>query len=507
MTSNVNLFGMVEKYLNGELDEATKMVFLQELEVNDELANELRLQMEIAESALENDVMNLRSALQDVREEYDVEEDLELAFDDEYSFGLSEEISYIEEVEDNFMDLELDSLESSLHKMHLNQHKKAAKENVHEVYRKDYGQDSASSDDMMNMEDEELLNEVAGALKEREVMDLRASLKHISKNVEAHQYTSEELDDYVSGELPEEFLAEFEDELAFNIGLQDDVKLYQEIDDAGSENDIISLRASLEDIRDKNVATNRDTEEIEQYIEGELDNDALRAFEEEMDFNLDLAEEVALHQDINAAIEETDIMALRDNLNSLRKEEEKIEKKDTRGIIKLKGRVRKMWSAAAACAVLLLAVGGVLNMTSHPTSDQIHGQFYEKFEMSGVVRSGGTGMSLELKQAISNYQQSNFGVAAALLEEQLKTSNDPVIHFYAGATYQEMERFKDAIAHLEKVVVDKDNMFVEKAEWYLALCYIETNQKKRALEYLQQIANNEDSYYRRKAKKIIKYMK
>jgi len=55
-----------------------------------------------------------------------------------------------------------------------------------------------------------------------------------------------------------------------------------------------------------------------------------------------------------------------------------------------------------------------------------------------------------------------------------------VAHFYSGASFQETGQYKNAINEYQMVINDKDNLFIEQAQWYIGLCYLQTNDSKKA---------------------------
>ena len=52
---------------------------------------------------------------------------------------------------------------------------------------------------------------------------------------------------------------------------------------------------------------------------------------------------------------------------------------------------------------------------------------------------------------------------------------------------------------------DKDNLYVEQADWYLGLIYLMNNQRQMAIAQFEHIANG-DSYYASQAEEIRKYL-
>ncbi|WP_299584733.1 hypothetical protein, partial [uncultured Sunxiuqinia sp.] len=136
------------------------------------------------------------------------------------------------------------------------------------------------------------------ALQEKDIQDLRANLKQIAANIPAHQRTPQEIEQYNNNELDEMQLIDFEQELLLCSDLEKDIELYKEIDQAAAETDIMNLRASLQSIQQTEASTTQKMEEIDQYINLELTDEKLAAFEAELAENPDLEAEIRLINDI-----------------------------------------------------------------------------------------------------------------------------------------------------------------------------------------------------------------
>lgn len=93
-----------------------------------------------------------------------------------------------------------------------------------------------------------LHGEIDLAVQEKDIIRLREGLQSMMQNEYSHSRSIEEIEDYLSEELDESVLADFEAELMMNSGLASDVAFHREIDKAAMETDVISLRARLQGI-------------------------------------------------------------------------------------------------------------------------------------------------------------------------------------------------------------------------------------------------------------------
>ncbi len=76
---------------------------------------------------------------------------------------------------------------------------------------------------------------------------------------------------------------------------------------------------------------------------------------------------------------------------------------------------------------------------------------------------------------------------------------------YGVSNYEE-ENYPEAKQSFTKVIDNNNNLFLEDAQWYLALCYLKTDEKEKAIDQLNFIKKSE-SIYRDDARKILRKMK
>lgn len=79
---------------------------------------------------------------------------------------------------------------------------------------------------------------------------------------------------------------------------------------------------------------------------------------------------------------------------------------------------------------------------------------------------------------------------------------DANAQFYLGMCYYEIGKYKLAAKYFEENLNNENNIFHQESEFYQALCFLNSQQKDRALSQLQIIANNK-GFYSVKAKEII----
>jgi tetratricopeptide (TPR) repeat protein len=162
-------------------------------------------------------------------------------------------------------------------------------------------------------------------------------------------------------------------------------------------------------------------------------------------------------------------------------------------------------STVAAAIILLLGITGLLS--KQMSQGEIYQKFYTKYETSGIVRSANLTANQTLTEALQKFDNQEYQAALNLFSQVIDNDqNNMVGHFYSGIALQETGKYKNAIKEFETVTIDKDNLFTEQAEWYMALCFLQTNENKKAYKQFKKIAEKE-GFYQQKAKAILRKSK
>lgn len=497
------LYEKIDRYLSLEMSPDEHAEFEAKMQQYPGLSAEVSLQREVIESVAESDILKLRNSLERIiKSENNQKEDCAESVVSEYAeynFGLSAELSSIKEFQKTVESADVNRLAHSLPRLHLYQHQDSERENIHQFYRDQY--ESNNEEELFSVSDEHLFSEIGESLSEKDIFDLRSNLTQIAAGMADHQYLMSDIDAYLSGELDQEKNTLLEEELEYHLSLRREVNLHREIENAVQEEDIMALRMSLNIIRDEGDHSLCQTEEIDRYLSGDLKEEEELMFESDVLGNAVLRAELELHKEIEAAMIEQDVIRLRTQLNSIGKE-----------VVKEKGRsIRMPWRKIAVVSVaasLMLMVGIRSVMPPTGNSDtELYTSYYSPYEGSGIARSGNAGVDNTLTIALQKFNARDYDSALSLFQQVIAYDSDnPVGHFYSGVSYQETGRFTQAIAAYEVVVKDKDNLFVEQSEWYIGLCYLQTQERKKAYRQLERISKS-NSYYNKKAEAIIRKMK
>ncbi|MEI6580278.1 MAG: hypothetical protein WCN92_12575, partial [Eubacteriales bacterium] len=304
MIRKTEYFEQTDKYLSSELTPPELKEFEIQMEIDPGLAEEVCLHLDVEQAMCEQDIISLRNNLnQIVQNQTECASNENIGVFDSFSFGLTEEFSSRKNSNAQLNPDDIFNFGHSFPKIHLYQHKIAGKENIHQFYKEQFGSNPASGEESaFSQFEEELFADIQNALGENDIFDIRANLVQIAQSMPAHQYSVEEIEDYIYNQMGHGLKVQFEEELATNPNLANEVRLVGEIDLAGAETDVISLRASLNEIQKSESQPSASIEELEGYIHSELSGEELASFEAELASNQKLMGEIDLIKNIDLAL-------------------------------------------------------------------------------------------------------------------------------------------------------------------------------------------------------------
>jgi len=303
---------------------------------------DFKLFHEIEEAILDSDTEVLRNQIKNII----VEQKATFA-KMSAAFDLADEVDMESILTENDLPEDIADYFESLPKIHIENHQRSESEVVHQFYKEQQSSVSEvdESDDLDT--DIELWQEIGSAILEKDMMDLRANLRQISKASHSHTYSMEDLENYVEGNMSAAALEQFEEDLAFNPSLSKDIDLLIDLDEALAESDVIEMRDLLVEIMSRESSLSHSLEEIESFIYDELDETSKESFTSELNENDDLRSELLLMRELDIALSESDIMDLRQELRELSVNVMTREEKSILPFRKSLGGLKKIGAAAA----------------------------------------------------------------------------------------------------------------------------------------------------------------
>jgi len=240
---------------------------------------------------------------------------------------------------------------------------------------------------------------------------------------------------------------------------------------------------------------------IEEYLDGTLPTTELAAMRERLKLDKGLRSEVRLHQEVNEAIREKQVIALRHTLDSIHQQTYPAR------TLRLGDMLHKprVYYVAASLA-LLLSVGGVLlrQAPGDLTNQEVYQKYYEPYQASVTYRSGNDLIDQLLLDAMQYYEAGDYENASNLFEQVLyKRDGDMAVTLYSGISSMEMERYNKAGKNFKNIIKHNKNLYLEQAQWYLALCYIKTDSLTKAEGILSKLITDE-TFYKEDAQEVLK---
>jgi len=240
---------------------------------------------------------------------------------------------------------------------------------------------------------------------------------------------------------------------------------------------------------------------IERYIAGEMGDDERQWFEKELDGNASLKAELDLRKRTDQVLRGRDVMSLRNKLTAIEKqrsESEALPKKP----------VKPSLVRSAAVITILALLGSLYLFRTHNSgSDELLGRYYKVYEPPAGQRSGQVAENPDFTMALEFYNTNDFANAALFFSKVVENNpRDMQSVLLNGVSNFEEKRYPEAKKSFVTVIDDNNNLFIEAAKWYLALCYLKTSEAEKASVLLKNISD-EDGIYSRDARKLLRSLK
>lgn len=236
---------------------------------------------------------------------------------------------------------------------------------------------------------------------------------------------------------------------------------------------------------------------IERYLANDMAYAEMRSFEKEIALNRSLSGELEFTRNIDKALERDDVIDFRLKLVSARNEY-----KGTKSEIPVIHVQRKRFWYAAASLVLLASIASVLyfNFSGSNSNDALFKKYYTSENIVDVTRSG----DANIVEAIIRFQEKDYKASSKLFGQILEkdTQNFAGWFFYGISCIETGESLKAETA-FNHIIADNQNLYVEHAEWYLALCYLKSDQSYKAKIQLEKIAAETENFHQSDAKHLL----
>ena len=250
----------------------------------------------------------------------------------------------------------------------------------------------------------------------------------------------------------------------------------------------------------------RDRYILQKYLDNELSEKELARFEQELNASPELLVDLDLYKEVDEAIADTEVLDFRAQLTDLREETRRLETG------KRVFRFTRPWHYAASAALALLVAIGLATVLGRPLSNNdLFAKYMKPYELVLTNRSADSETKTTtylMSKAQEHYLNSEFEAAITYYAEVLDLNSDMMeADFYLGMSHLEIEQHKEASESLIRVIAHDDNLYIQKAEWYLAGCLLAMGETDQARRKFASIASTSSHYYSDDAAKILKRMK
>jgi len=236
---------------------------------------------------------------------------------------------------------------------------------------------------------------------------------------------------------------------------------------------------------------------IERYNAGEMDKTEIKWFEKELNGNDSLCQEVMIRKKADQMLLHHDLISLRNKLSSL-------EKARKEKLVESAAKKATAIRYAAAFAGLVL-IGSLFMITGkNQGTASLYSKNFSAYESPGPSRTPQLSVDDQFVKALQYYSEKDFLNAKALFTEYLNNNpeNMQAMLLY-GVTEMENKNYPDAKSSFNKIINNRNNLYIDHARWYLALCNIATGETAEAKQQMLAIKKS-DSIYRNKARKILR---
>lgn len=239
---------------------------------------------------------------------------------------------------------------------------------------------------------------------------------------------------------------------------------------------------------------------IERYIAGEMDEAERLWFIKEMDDNEKLRREIELRNKTDAILKNKDLLELRNKLAILEK------KRAESNPVKKSGRPGIVRYAALIAGVVI--IGGIALLSNRRMSNEsIIEKYYKPYEAVAPSRSEATVTGSDFNLALEYYNIHDYRNAAIYFTRVIEKEPDNLYSVLLnGISNFETGNYPEANISFLKIIADNDNYYIDHAQWYLALCYLKTDEINKAIEQLA-IIEKSRTIFRKDARKILKTLK
>lgn len=222
---------------------------------------------------------------------------------------------------------------------------------------------------------------------------------------------------------------------------------------------------------------------IEKYLMGEMSIKEQVEFEEVLRNDTELMKEFTLRKGINEAVNEEDVIELRDKLEDIGGSINFTKKKSLR--------IYRYSSVAAVLILLIVLANKYFNPFNKMEQKDIFETYYQVYPSINGNRSvNDSELNQNLFYAFNYYEENKYDKAAEYFIKIFEEDRTNILcQFYLAMSLIEIEKIYEAEEHLIDLTQKQNHLFWEQSHWYLALIYIKKGKNDTAKSFLNKIIN------------------
>lgn len=166
--------------------------------------------------------------------------------------------------------------------------------------------------------------------------------------------------------------------------------------------------------------------------------------------------------------------------------------------------VRKLlYRVASVAAIFVISFGLWMLFLTKPSTEELFAEYYQPYQViDGQTRSNQENVNKLFKDAVKSYRNNDFEASSLAFKELLEIDNtSPKMRLLFSITQIELQNYKLAITGLNHII-NANGDFVVEAKWYLAMCYLKTDNIKDAKLLLKELSVL-PGYYKNKAIELL----
>ena len=255
---------------------------------------------------------------------------------------------------------------------------------------------------------------------------------------------------------------------------------------------------------------------IERYIEGKMDAGEQAAFETEMNQSSELSRDVDIYKKLMRGIKLAGAAPILAQIEKWEQEEKgtngKVrplftgQEQDSKGFV-ASDRKRIFRTLAIAASILLFCALVFLLRPTTPSYDNLYLINIELPQSSFSSMMSSSDLDTLLGNVFNEVNKGEYEKALAQLEDIMADHPDLDSALIArGYIYLRSKQTSMAVADFKKVIENKGIMS-PRAEWYLALAYVQDHNSEEALKVLEGIAGNNGHEFNTAAKVLVEELR